>query len=366
MRSGERTSAGGPSATSRPSSSNARRPKKWDASGKSCHSQQLASWLKDQGWTVRHLREPGSTATGEALRQLLLDPRTGALAPLTEALLFSAARQEMLRDEVAPALAAGEFVLVERCYLSTLVYQGLCGSLSIDLLTQVTGAVHGDLWPERIFVLDVDETTRRERAQGAGKADVLAGESDSAAQRGDGLARFLGGIQCFHEQLMRLGIGLLQLESLAQLVCRQLWLVTLEQRDKLWTVRLRKPGKRRRRRRKPAPPPILTAKQPTPTPQPKTQSTPQPRTQPAAKGLGKARGRALRDRVERAVERADALRRQLEKLTGTQRLEGQAESVVPPEMAAMILSPPPLPQGPDEAPRPSQATASDDAHLGLN
>lgn len=158
-----------------------------DASGKSRQAQGLVDWLRAGGTTVRHLREPGSTATGEALRQLLLDPATGDLQPLTEALLFSAARAEMLREEVGPAVAAGEVVLVERCYLSTLVYQGIAVDQSLDLLRTVTEAVHADLWPDRIFLLDVDDATRRARAEGAGKPDRIeerAGGFHERVQRG--------------------------------------------------------------------------------------------------------------------------------------------------------------------------------------
>lgn len=144
-----------------------------DASGKSRQAKGLVDWLRSRGTSVRHLREPGSTATGEALRQLLLDPATGELQPLTEALLFSAARAEMLREEVGPAVAAGEVVLVERCYLSTLVYQGIAVDQSLDVLRSVTEAVHADLWPDRIFLLDVDDVTRRARAEGAGKLDRI-------------------------------------------------------------------------------------------------------------------------------------------------------------------------------------------------
>jgi len=158
-----------------------------DASGKSQQAQMLIEWLRAQGATVRHLREPGSTATGEALRRLLLDPETGDLSPFTEALLFSAARAEMLRVEVAPAVAAGEVVLVERCYLSTLVYQGIAVDQPLDVLQAVTKAVHADLWPDCIFLLDVDEATRQTRAQAAGKADRIeerAGGFHARVQQG--------------------------------------------------------------------------------------------------------------------------------------------------------------------------------------
>lgn len=158
-----------------------------DASGKSQQAQMLIGWLRAQGATVRHLREPGSTATGEALRRLLLDPETGDLSPFTEALLFSAARAEMLRVEVGPAVAAGEIVLVERCYLSTLVYQGIAADQPLDVLQAVTEAVHADLWPDCIFLLDVDEATRQTRAQTAGKADRIeerAGGFHARVQQG--------------------------------------------------------------------------------------------------------------------------------------------------------------------------------------
>lgn len=145
-----------------------------DATGKSMQATALVAWLRQQGsCRVLHPREPGSTATGEALRGLLLDPSTGDLEPLTEALLFAAARVEMLRQEVRPALEDGRVVVAERCYLSTLVYQGLASEAGVStaLLNQITEAVHADLWPERIFLLDVDDDTRRARADGAGKAD---------------------------------------------------------------------------------------------------------------------------------------------------------------------------------------------------
>ena len=144
-----------------------------DGAGKTDQARLLVAWLAARGRAARHLREPGSTASGEALRGLLLSRETGDLSPLTEALMFSAARAELLRKEVRPALVAGEIVLVERCYLSTLVYQGVAGGLSLDLLRRVTAAVHGDLWPDRVFLLDVDEATRRARVKEAGKHDGI-------------------------------------------------------------------------------------------------------------------------------------------------------------------------------------------------
>ena len=140
-----------------------------DGTGKSHQARLLRDWLLGRGLVVHHLREPGSTPTGEVIRKLLLARDTGELAPWTEALLFYAARAELIRRHLRPALACGEFLLVERCYLSTMVYQGLAIAtaepVSLDLLDQITAVVHGDTMPDRIFVLDVDAETRRARSR---------------------------------------------------------------------------------------------------------------------------------------------------------------------------------------------------------
>ena len=136
-----------------------------DGCGKSTQAAMLTRWLREQGRETVHLREPGSTPVGESLRALLLDPRTGDLSHVAEALLFSAARTEMIRSTVATALRAGTIVVAERCYLSTWVYQGLAADdgLPLEVLREMTKHVQGDVWPDRIFVLDVPYDTGRAR-----------------------------------------------------------------------------------------------------------------------------------------------------------------------------------------------------------
>lgn len=150
-----------------------------DGCGKSSQARALCDWLREQGRTVLHVREPGSTPVGEALRQLLLSPTTGELQPISEVLLFSAARAELVAKVIAPALAAGQVVIAERCYLSTVVYQVLAHadgvlahavggpahavgpiagggtSLEPEWLLDLTRRVHGAVLPDAIFVLDV-------------------------------------------------------------------------------------------------------------------------------------------------------------------------------------------------------------------
>jgi dTMP kinase len=151
-----------------------------DGVGKSHQAQLLKDWLEDQGQRVRHLREPGSTTTGEAIRRLLLAPGTGGLSPWTEALLFSAARYELLQHHVRPALARGELVLAERCWLSTMAYQCMAPldpaqRVPLDELETITRSLHGDTWPHRVFLLDVDAATRQARA-GSDKDRIEARE----------------------------------------------------------------------------------------------------------------------------------------------------------------------------------------------
>ena len=136
-----------------------------DGCGKSSQAVALSAFLRARGLVVHHVREPGSTPVGEALRQLLLSPQTGELRPITEALLFSAARAELVANVIAPALQRGEWVVAERCYLSTVVYQGLASrpGLPVDWLFDLTRAVHGACLPDLLCVLDVPSAVSHAR-----------------------------------------------------------------------------------------------------------------------------------------------------------------------------------------------------------
>jgi dTMP kinase len=136
-----------------------------DGCGKSSQAAALCTWLGEQGRQVLHVREPGSTPVGEALRQLLLSPSTGELGAVTEALLFSAARSELVTNVIAPALQRGTVVVAERCYLSTIVYQSFAAERALDLdwLLDLTRRVHGACLPDAIFVLDVPAAVGRAR-----------------------------------------------------------------------------------------------------------------------------------------------------------------------------------------------------------
>lgn len=131
-----------------------------DGCGKSSQAKALVEWLQGGGHDAIHVREPGSTPVGESLRNLLLSNETGELQPITEVLLFSAARAELMQRVIAPARGRGQVVVAERCYLSTAVYQILAadpqpGVLDARWFEDLTRRVHGACVPDRVFVLDV-------------------------------------------------------------------------------------------------------------------------------------------------------------------------------------------------------------------
>jgi dTMP kinase len=126
-----------------------------DGAGKSRLQRALGQHLRGLGHDPLELREPGSTPLGEQLRKLLLDPSVGHLDPLTEAFLFSAARTEMVRTLIAPALGSGRTVLLDRWFWSTLAYQGGGGGAPLDLLERMSHAASAGLRPDLVLLLDL-------------------------------------------------------------------------------------------------------------------------------------------------------------------------------------------------------------------
>jgi dTMP kinase len=125
-----------------------------DGTGKSTQCRLLAEWLRGRGRTVTECVEPGSTPIGIELRNLLLGHRH-ELALRTEALLFMAARAEVVERIIRPALAAGGVVISDRYLLANIVYQGHAGGLDVDELWRVEQFVTGGLMPDVTIVLDL-------------------------------------------------------------------------------------------------------------------------------------------------------------------------------------------------------------------
>src|SRR6187397_935543 len=125
-----------------------------DGCGKTTQAAKLVeAWRRESGRETVHLREPGSTKLGEALRGLLLE-RGGELSPAVEALLFATARRQMLDEIVRPALARGAAVVVERFHPSTFAYQGVAGGLGEDAVLDLLERFAGSPRPDLVILLD--------------------------------------------------------------------------------------------------------------------------------------------------------------------------------------------------------------------
>ncbi len=137
-----------------------------DGAGKTTLAARLARWLRDRGRTVLTAREPGATAAGEAIRELLLDPETD-LAPRAEMLLYQAARAQLVETVLRPALDAGQAVVLDRYSYSTAAYQGHGLGLDVEEIHRVSAAATGGLEPDHVFILDLDPEVGLSRVAGA-------------------------------------------------------------------------------------------------------------------------------------------------------------------------------------------------------
>lgn len=128
-----------------------------DGAGKTTQAQALAHHLRDRGFDPLLTREPGGTWLGERIREILL-ARTDSTAspdPLTDALLFNAARHQLVAEVLRPALASGRTVICARYADSTLAYQGYGAGVPLDRLRALEAAATNGLEPDLTILLDL-------------------------------------------------------------------------------------------------------------------------------------------------------------------------------------------------------------------
>jgi len=127
-----------------------------DGGGKTTQAEAAVRFLRAEGVSVVHLRDPGGTRIGERIREILLDRGHDAMQPETEALLYLAARCQLVRERIAPELAAGTSVVCERFIYSTVAYQGARGSIRPETLWQLWGLVSPGIEPDLVLFLDIE------------------------------------------------------------------------------------------------------------------------------------------------------------------------------------------------------------------
>jgi dTMP kinase len=149
-----------------------------DGSGKTTQAKLLARELGDQTVTVR---EPGGTAAGERIRELLKDPAID-LDPLAELLLFCAARAELVRQVVMPARERGGDLVCDRVSDSSVAYQGAARGLGVERVEEICDLATGGVWPDLTLLLriDPDHAARRIRRR---KADRFEEEGIELQRR---------------------------------------------------------------------------------------------------------------------------------------------------------------------------------------
>lgn len=127
-----------------------------EGSGKSTQIARLAARLQKSGRDVISTREPGGTEIGEQIRNIIVHNSKGEeMCAETELLLFTAARAQLVREVIAPALVAGRIVLSDRYLDSSTVYQGIGRNLAADPVNQINRFAVGNVMPDLTIVIDV-------------------------------------------------------------------------------------------------------------------------------------------------------------------------------------------------------------------
>jgi dTMP kinase len=141
-----------------------------EGSGKTTQIELLSAYLEEKGYSVLATREPGGTSIGDQIRAILLDPHNTEMLPASEALLFSAARAQIVNQVIRPHLAQGDIVLCDRYADSTLAYQGYGHGLGLETLHTITALATEELKPDLTVYLDIDVEEGLRRKLAAHKA----------------------------------------------------------------------------------------------------------------------------------------------------------------------------------------------------
>jgi dTMP kinase len=140
-----------------------------DGAGKSTLAPALAREIAGRGQRVELLREPGGVDVSERIRALVKDPAL-SVAPRAEALLYAAARAQLVQERLVGLLQQGVLVLLDRFVDSSLAYQGAARELGVEEVRQINRFATGGLTPDRTLLLHIDPTVGRARAQERGIA----------------------------------------------------------------------------------------------------------------------------------------------------------------------------------------------------
>ena len=127
-----------------------------DGSGKSTQAQMLRKALNKAGVETSAFRDPGDTVIGEKIRDILLSPEHSAMSDNSEVLLYMAARAQLWREKISPAIEEGKSVVMDRWLSSTCAYQGKAGGFGIENVIKIAELSLPRVWPDKTFIIEVD------------------------------------------------------------------------------------------------------------------------------------------------------------------------------------------------------------------
>jgi dTMP kinase len=155
-----------------------------DGSGKSTQLRLLSDWLEERGHAVTQTRQPGGTATGDRIRGLILDSRSGGIAPLTEMALMFADRAQSISEIIQPALDAGRIVLCDRYTDSTEAYQGGGRQLGGEIVRDLHRSLCQNLQPDLTLLLlpSLEKSLQRARRRNS-RAVAATGTDENRFER---------------------------------------------------------------------------------------------------------------------------------------------------------------------------------------
>ena len=152
--------------------------------GKSTQVRRLMARLEKGGVPFLMTREPGGTAIGESIRELLqFAPQSASMTSETELLLFEASRAQLVREVIKPALKNGNGVIADRFFDSTTVYQSVARKLDGKTVAGLNAFAVGDCLPDITFVLDVDLKTAQARMKGPRRPDRMEMQPEDFYER---------------------------------------------------------------------------------------------------------------------------------------------------------------------------------------
>lgn len=136
-----------------------------EGSGKTSHLPHLVEYLREKGYIVFPTREPGGTSIGEQIREVIHDLKNVEMHPRTETLLYQAARAQIVEQVIQPRLKAGEIVISDRYYDSTIAYQGYGHQQDLGQVRTLVKYATGGLVPDLTILLDleVEEGLKRKK-----------------------------------------------------------------------------------------------------------------------------------------------------------------------------------------------------------